>query len=1235
MATITVTVTNGHEGSLVADVDVVNETFTNTYRSSADYEATGGLDVTKTLSGRALEVEQFEFHLWAANPQSADKLGISLEQGVTFKNAEPAGDGVATMTPLSDLTFTQADAGSEYVYFINEVNAGASGYDYDSTQYAVVISVTDNNDGTLSVTTHAYSAPSQDATAEEIEDLGTQTGTTAAPATTTLPFANEYSASGKLTGSTDLIVSKTFTGREDNAWLDTDVFTFTLAADPSDRATVDALAADEIVFEGDAAKTEMTVEISSADPLSGTLRSDALGNIAFNAPGDHEYKFIVTENRPAEATEDNGYTVDGITYDVTTKYVTVTVTDDGQGNLTASVKEGSDALAFTNTYGYPEISLLSLDLGLEGNKVLSDPESTGREFEAGDSFTFRIEPGVCVDPDGQTLSDDVVRATLPDKTEDTINPVGGTSAIFSFASDGTTVDEDKFTFTQPGTYRYLITEVNPNASQGASGILGVSYDQTVYRLTVVVTDNDEGALEHTFEYTKQVPGSDDFVPVEDSEGIVFTNVYNTNAIDVTFNAFKVLEGASSPMTDNQFKFRISYVGSKANDAPEGTEWDNSDATTAPMPAVTEIGNYIRGNVVYGNTTFTHDNVGRTYCYAITEVQPTQDGSYSTNPDDGLEGATFDAQTGKWTYEGVTYDNSTKYVTARVFNEQIQGADGSLVEQVRVETAGEAESAAAGEGTAIFTNTYAAASATATISVQKTLGGRAWLETDDFGFVLTPEDNTQPMPAEAQADGEGNVSATLSFDADADGYAGTAAGTELIEAFGTIVYTQADLGMTDAGNPARSKTFTYYVDETNSDGEGITADAHVATVTVTVTDNGDGTMSAQVRYANADAPDAADAANTGVAAFTNTYTASMDYGAVGGIQVTKQLTGKPMAEGDFSFTIAGADAEDGTTTTADADAKLAEADKSFENGAAANIGDVVTMDKLQGVTFTQADAGKTFSYVVAEVIPAEADCIAGVDYDATQYRVDIQVVDNHNGTLRTLTTVSDGEGTVLYDQADSDAEGYAAPVLPFVNTYTPDPVSTNANAGQTPQVTKKVAGADAAGAFSFDLALAGADDGATTGDVYLTGEDGALVPFTTQTLATTADMKDGDTQTLTFADITFTAAGTYTFTVTETSTAPNDGWTYDTDAKTITIIVSDEGYDGQLDIVDGAVTGNNQTVENRYVSGPVTIGEGTEDTLPLSKTVTGNATEEGFNFTLTPVEEQGVDWSTVEIAEGAD
>ena len=153
-------------------------------------------------------------------------------------------------------------------------------------------------------------------------------------------------------------------------------------------------------------------------------------------------------------------------------------------------------------------------------------------------------------------------------------------------------------------------------------------------------------------------------------------------------------------------------------------------------------------------------------------------------------------------------------------------------------------------------------------------------------------------------------------------------------------------------------------------------------------------------------------------FKNSYEASHIYG---GLDVEKVLTGRTMKAGEFTFTI---------TPAEDAPA-ISDSDMSFTNTRKGS-GIVDVMQKLQGLVFTEADAGKTYIYTVAET----AGELIGVTYDDTEYTVAIKVVDNGDGTMHTVTTIrwKDADGIdkeAVYNSSDADA---GTPTVRFNNSY---------------------------------------------------------------------------------------------------------------------------------------------------------------------------------------------------------
>lgn len=842
--TITVQV-NDNNGQLVIASPVTGNNPTVENKYTAEPVVVGGegadkqITVKKTVTGHE-STSAFSFQLEPVIEQGDE------EKWETVSPVDPNYDGKATINAgIAEGSYETANFGGieftaegTFKFKVTEVEAhddvaDPAGWTYDTHESFATVKVTDDGKGQLQV---------------EVEYDNSNANTTADKAErTAAAFTNSYAASGTIggEGQTQIQVTKNFTGRANDAWLDGDQFEFTIAPDTDDAATKAA------VEDGFIENSSQTIVID--DETAGFAK--VFGAIKFSEPGNHTYRFIVSEVLPDGVNADSNWTKDGITYDHEARTVIVNVTDDGNGNLTPSIAAESDNLTFNNTYSTQPISFFSIDLGLEGNKVL-----TGREWETGDSFTFTITRGECTYPNSDTkLPDDVANATMPKNTSVTITPAtdgsdtsadGVTSAHFAFGADKT-VDVDEFTFSEPGTYRYLIEETNPNVAQGGSGILGVTYDETTYRLTVEVTDNGDGTLSQTHSFSKQAPGSNDWADVQSGESITFTNAFSVDEVSPSFNVYKVFNGSDQAMTDNKFEFKIAAAGWANNsDTTDAVNKDlafDGDSSENPMPMVDgelsdTVGSIIRGDVVFGDTTFTHDNVGKTYRYAVTEVQPTVDG---TIDGEGLEGASFDQSTGKWTYEGVTYDNATHYIYAKVISEQIEQPEnsGTYVEAVRVYTAGEAEfnqEQQAVVGDAVFTNTYAASGSLdgdAQLGVTKKVAGTSLAANDSFHFTLKLTDTANGAAMDGvQVEGADGAMTALTDDGVTKKISGDIAdGATKTVGFGKMTFTKAG-----------DYTFTVTEDEAAGNApEHWTYDKSAKTITVNVKDNNDGKMTVDV------------------------------------------------------------------------------------------------------------------------------------------------------------------------------------------------------------------------------------------------------------------------------------------------------------------------------------------------------------------------------------------------------
>lgn len=232
-----------------------------------------------------------------------------------------------------------------------------------------------------------------------------------------------------------------------------------------------------------------------ANAAETVVSNDADGNFSFG-----EIKFTKDDlgdemSKTFEYTVTESGSKPGVTNDES-HTVTVTVTDDGKGNLTAAVTKGD--LNFVNKY-----SPAAVDFSVSQN-VSVTKQLDGRDLKA-DEFTFELVEG------------NQVVATAKNK------------------ADGT-VDFGAQKYTEPGTHVYTIREARGNAA-------GVSYDPNTYTVTVNVEDHGEGKLD---------------ARTKGASKIVFNNTYTAAPAKVDLTATKVLNGAD--LSDGQFTFELLNNG---------------------------------------------------------------------------------------------------------------------------------------------------------------------------------------------------------------------------------------------------------------------------------------------------------------------------------------------------------------------------------------------------------------------------------------------------------------------------------------------------------------------------------------------------------------------------------------------------------------------------------------------------------------------------------------------------
>lgn len=736
------------------------------------------------------------------------------------------------------------------------------------------------------------------------------------------------------------------------------------------------------------------------------------------------------------------------------------------------------------------------------------------------------------------------------------------------------------TFTMPGEYRYSIVEDNDT-----NPIAGIDYSGAFYRVVVTVTDNGTGSLEVSNVAIEQRNNDDgvenDPAVTVQGDTVTFVNKYDadggTTNIDGTKDYTDNVGG--NPINADKFTFKIEALGGYDSDDPQTNPYTYG-VGEVPLPAGSDEASHSKTvyntgyNFTFGTIAFDGGDLGRTYEYKVTELAQNKDGQAEA---------------------GMTYDK-TEY-TVKVTVTEVSDADGTHIVATPDTTPQELK----------FTNTYDPADATLTgddaIHGTKTLTGRDMKAGETFYFQLTAtNDNAQSVLPNAQ---------TVEVKSLTNGSANFDFGEMSFSKVGKYTFTVnevADENGTETTN-----------------GSGMTYDSNVCTVTVNVTDGHDGTLKADVTYSNN-----AHSSVTDKAQFNNTYKASMNYGAegAGGIVVTKTLNDRSEANNTFLFTITG-DTEEDT-------AKLHDQDRKFSHGPL-TPGVPNEMEKLQQLTFDETDAGKTYTFIVDELEdefgPNEsADTLKGVDFDQSQYRVVIQVLDNGDGTMHTVTTVTktmDRDGSAVneavYGPSDSATDGYMAPKFGFVNDYNPEPAVVGGSADAKIEVTKTVEGADSATNYTFTLTLE--DQGQAQ---YVEGlTDGKLEVSTNGTIA------EGASQTVEFGELKFTKPGSYGFTVKENQPTADAGWTFDdedgdgaADTHYVKIVITDKNaegkYDGKLyveSVTSDAGLDQPVQITNSYKTDPVVVGgEDAEQQITVQKSVTGDntAADAEFNFQLEPV-----------------
>lgn len=803
----------------------------------------------------------------------------------------------------------------------------------------------------------------------------------------------------------------------------------------------------------------------------------------------------------------------------------------------------TSAVTYTNTY--TASGTLDGETYLKGKKVL-----TGREWLETDKFTFVLKDAdtsveaPMPSPPANTLGETHVEVTRP------LGTPAGTEVPFNFQD---------ISYTKPGTYTYEIWE----SAELSTLNPGVSASQALYQVVVMVTDKDHnGTLMVKSKMTKLF--DDDGVKCEElieSNTAKFENEYKTSEVKWTPSGTKTYTDTTgeNPLKPDMFHVIVCTNNAKAP-LPEGEGVTRVDrGEWRGVLTTVEAG----GSIAWPSAKYEHKDVDpetldATFEYKIVEVVKVGDTWIAVN----------DPQASGSGLPGMGYDKTVW--TAKVTIKDV----GGVLELSAKYYKDKSPDPIAGSMFS-FSNTYEPESAVTAIAGTKVLTGRDMAEGETFGFKLSAADKATQEAIDA-----GNI-VTPQGAAEAV-VKGAKAGDETTFSFGEMTFNKPG---TYSFAVQENEYCGKNLDEAGAATGGIVFDRHVHKVTVKVTDGHGGKLVAEVSYDN------------GPAKFENKYEQNAQFS---GITVQKTLNGRDMAADEFSFSIHGVDKE-GAVAATEAEARLADSDRSFTNAARAD-GIACDMAKMNGVAFTQDDIGKTFAYEVREVVPAAADAKPGVSYDKSVHTLEITVgmsgdADKH----LTLTTKLDGK------VVDSATKLVA---VAFVNGYQATPTSYDtATAG----LNKVLEGRNWTDADNFTFELKALDGGPLPKDAA--GND-----------VTNVTVTKANAESFGFGAIEFTSdmvkaepdhKRTFAYEVREV--VPADGHKlpgihYDDNVATIKVTVSDDGS-GML---KASAVAENIRFVNRYAA---EIDYTAAGGLNVAKTLTGRDMAEGqFTIKVTPGDE---------------
>ena len=729
----------------------------------------------------------------------------------------------------------------------------------------------------------------------------------------TVAFTNTYgtAAEGRDVSTAGLF-TKTLKGRD---WAEGDSFQFALAGEdgaPMPEGSADGSKTVSVTAAGTKAGDRVAFDFGFIRYTLNDIKDAEFAEVGGKRVRAKTFTYTVREVRP-----DDGSAIAGVAYDGHVATMTVTVTDDGSGNLTATTPAIAEVSGgdFVNTYT-TELDY-SARAGVRLSKTLC-----GRAMEAGQfAFTVTADAETAAKLGLKTDKDAYAVAAADDGAADLVDLIGG-------AAEG----DVKFTDADAGkVYRFTVAETKLGAEGYANDTaprtvtIAPAYDTATGKLIVTTTVAKDGV-----EVTRsEVSTADDAMATPAPVTVAFENSYEATGTlggegNVAINATKTLAGRAAAAGE----FSFSVRDARGNAVATATNQASGDGEAAGL--------------AFSPIAYTTDALERMVADGI--ATRAADGSWVipyTVSEDGTDQLSA----------GVTATASSFDITVKVTDNGKGGLDVAVVYPE------------GSDGTLSFVNGYGTNEATVDLAGTKTLAlrqaGLGLTQADIAGkytFKITPLDGA-PVPVDAS----GKTVTEATNDA--------AGNVEL----GHVTFRQpSDLDDVEIdGGGLRTKTFAYRVSESGS-VDGVVNDA-TATRTFTVKvveDTNAGTLVAEVLPAEG-TPE-----GKGAFEFTNTYGVTPTPSSVTDqIKVNKKLKGRDLAEGEFEFQLVEI-AADGTVALSPV-TYTAPGMHSYELREVAGTAGGVTYDRATyRVRTTVTDAGNGKLTVRHELADAEGNPTGG-------------------------------------------------------------------------------------------------------------------------------------------------------------------------------------------------------------------------------------------------------------------